>query len=224
LQTNSSAAESTSTTRRADHPSHPRMPGTGSRAETRPLLDTRRLALRCDDALGDIAVSKNALRKENQYPRRCETHPRCAVSIPLNRPSSADQPSRDNRLHTSTRGRHRATRRGRPMCGDRSDLQPHSRRQTSCTDCRRTPEDSVHRIPGPSSARADTGKGRTAPTDCVASGCFVVSRRVRLSRDSVDVYTDKRTSDLRPRVIRPGQRSRPGILTSIRAGGLDRHA
>lgn len=78
-------------------------------------------------------------------------------------------------LHTSTRGRHRGTRRARTICVNRSDLRPHSRRQTSCTDIRRTPENRspeglVHRIPDPRpvSASEATGKGRTAPTECVA--------------------------------------------------------
>ena len=44
-----------------------------------------------DGTLGDVAIPKSALQKKNRHPRRCETHPRRAGSIPPNRISSADQ-------------------------------------------------------------------------------------------------------------------------------------
>ena len=193
MQTNSSAAELISTTmlqrsipQQLNHVDAFRREGLDRNKFDPSVRITRRTPrlTRCstlgdprprDGTPGDVAIPKSALQKKNRHPRRCETHPRRAGSIPPNRPSSADQPRRHDLLHTITRGRHRATTRARTICVDRSDRRPHSRRHTSCTDIRRTPENRspealVHRIPdpGPSSASEATGKGRTAPTECVA--------------------------------------------------------
>ena len=193
MQTNSSAAELISTTmlqrsipQQLNHVDAFRREGLDRNKFDPSVRITRRTPrlTRCstlgdpsprDGTLGDVAIPKSALQK------RIGIHD--AAKHILAAPARFRRIAHRLRtklrphdlLHTSTRGRHRGTRRARTICVNRSDLRPHSRRQTSCTDIRRTPENRspeglVHRIPDPRpvSASEATGKGRTAPTECVA--------------------------------------------------------